>query len=199
MSLPSSLQSELEAVNVILAAAEEAPVQALELSGLYPLDLAKQCLAEASRVVQSPGWAFNSEDEVELVPNGSNEITLAPNVLKVDVPPEYDRKPVQRGIRLYDAKAHTYTFTKPVKASVVYLLGWDELPQAARYYITIKAARIMQSRTAVSEATYRYTDADEASAFYAMSEHEAATGNANMLADSADTAAILMNHSTYPF
>src|ERR1700754_4496175 len=129
MTTATTRTSEVEAVNIVLEAAEEAPVQALDLSGLYPLDKAKGCLNEASRVIQSLGWKFNTEQDFSLIRNGSNEIQLADNLLSVDVNIDYtDINPVQRGSRLYDIKAHSYTFSQNLKATVVTLLAWDDLP-----------------------------------------------------------------------
>ena len=62
----TTLTSELEAVNIMLEACDEAPVTSLVQSGIYPLDRAKGILSETSRVVQSLGWRFNTEYEFPL-------------------------------------------------------------------------------------------------------------------------------------
>jgi len=187
--------SELEAINIVLQAAEEAPVQALDLSGLYPLDLAKACLSEASRVIQSLGWSFNTEDGYSLPRNGSNEIQVADNIVKVNVDNTFTSvDPVQRGSRLYDRKAHSYSFAMDLKATVVVLLTWDELPEPARRYITVRAARTMQGRTSVSESVYKYSEEDEQTALVALGSHEAETGDHNMLRDSISVAGVLFDN-----
>lgn len=194
----SALMSQLEAVNTILEAIEEAPVSSLLTSGLRPLEKAKAALTEASRVVQTTGWKFNTERDFPLVRDGSGQITLPSNVLMVDVNDEYtDVEPVQRGLRLYDGKAHSYSFSRDLKATVVFLLEWDELPQAARYYITIKAARIAQGRSSVSDSVYRFTEADENHALLAFSDQEAQVGDHNMLRDSWSVANILQHRRDF--
>jgi hypothetical protein len=187
--------TELEAVNVILAAVEEAPVGSLALSGLLPLDQAKAALAEASRLVQSTGWRFNTEDDYPLTRAVDGTITLPGNMLEVDVDDQFLSRvaPVQRGARLYDAKAHSYSFTEDLKGTVVFLLEWDELPQAARHYITIRAARLLQARSSVSESAYRFSQDDEAAAMAALGNHEARVGDHNMLRDSWSVASVLYN------
>lgn len=187
-----TLTSELEAINTMLEAAEEAPVASLALSGLYPLDKAKGILSETSRVVQSMGWKFNTEYGFPLNKDVNGNIPVPSNAVKVDVDDCYtDVDPVQRGLKLYDAKNHTAVFTQNLKATVVFLLAWDDLPQPARHYITIRAARTMQGRSSVSELTYRYSEADEQAALLALSDHEADTGDHNMLRDSWSVASVL--------
>jgi hypothetical protein len=187
--------SELEAVNIILQAADEAPVGSLELSGLFPLDRAKAALSEASRVIQSLGWKFNTEEDYPVTRDGTGQINLPPNMVRLDVDDSFLSSvvPVQRGTRLYDSKAHSYTFTQDLTGTAVFLLAWDELPQAARHYITIRAARILQGRSSISESTYRYSADDETAALLALNEHEAQEGDHNMLRDSWSVAGVLFN------
>lgn len=190
----TTLTSELEAVNTMLEAAEEAPVASLALAGLYPLDRAKAILSETSRVVQSGGWKFNTEYEFPLTRDGAGLITLPDNAARVDVDNKHDDvDPVQRGLRLYDSKRHTYTFARDLTATVVFILGWDELPQPARHYITIRAARTLQGRSAVSESAYRYSADDEQCALLALSDHEAEVGDHNMLRDSWSVGSVLFD------
>lgn len=188
----TTLTSELEAVNTMLESAEEAPVASLELSGLYPLEKAKAILSETSRVVQSRGWKFNTEFEFPLTRDGSNNIAAPGNAVRIDAIECYgDVDPVQRGLRIYDAKNHTYVFSRDLKATVVFLLPWDELPQPARHYITIRAARTMQGRSSVSDSVYRYSEADEEVALAALGDHEAEVGDHNMLTDSWSVASVI--------
>jgi hypothetical protein len=191
----TAMLTELEAVNIILQAADEAPVGALELSGLYPLDKAKGILSEASRVIQSMGWKFNTEYGYPVTRDGSGQINLPPNMIRLDVDDTFlsSVDPVQRGLRLYDAKNHTYTFTQDLTGTVVFLLEWDELPQPARQYIAIRAARTMQGRSSIPETTYRYSADDETAALLALSEHETQVGDHNMLRDSWSVASVLFN------
>lgn len=190
----TTLTSELEAINTMLEACEEAPVASTALSGLYPLERAKGILSETSRVVQSMGWKFNTEYEFPLTRDENGAIALPANAMKVDVDDRWTNvDPVQRGLKLYDSKAHSYTFTTDLTATVVFALAWDELPQPARHYITIRAARTMQGRSSVSEGVYRYSADDEQAAMLALSDHEAETGDHNMLRDSMSVASVLFN------
>ena len=100
--------TELEAVNIMLAAIAEAPINSL--TGLLPVDAvtAQSTLTEFNKEVQSEGWSFNTETDVTLTRDGSNQISLPSNVLRVDANihqhPTID--PIQRGLKLYDR--HSY-------------------------------------------------------------------------------------------
>jgi hypothetical protein len=121
--------------------------------GIATVDViqAKDILQQVSREVQSVGWHFNSEREYPLLPDVNGEIILASNMVFVDADTEPDIDVAQRGNKLYDRKNHTFKFQKSIKAEVVYLLGFEELPQVARQFIVIRAARIFQDRMVGSD------------------------------------------------
>lgn len=190
----TTLTSELEAVNTMLQAAGEAPVQSLALTGLLPLEQAKAVLDETLRVVLSYGWNFNTEHDYPLTPAvGTGFINLPNTTLRCDVNDEYTAvQPLARGTRLYDAKSRDYVFTAPLKATMVFMLAWDELPQAMRHYVMIKAARTFQARDFGSDTVDRFTEQDEMTARLALGQYEQDEGDANMITDSFSTSAVLM-------
>jgi hypothetical protein len=176
--------SELEAINTILSVIGESPISSLsDISSVADAVTAKSILSEVSRQVQTKGWHFNTEKDFELSPDTfSKEIVIPSNALRVDAMGD-DREvdAVQRGSKLYDRVNHTFQFTKSIKCDLVVLLPFDELPQAARHYITIKAARIFQSRTVGSEALYQFTAVDEKDALLDLKRNEGITGDYNIL------------------
>lgn len=147
MPLPLAPTSRLEAVNEMLAVLGERPVTSLTATS-GTAALAERTLDYVNRRVQLEGWNFNTEYDVPLTRNSNNEIQLSTNILKADVSPYTysDINPVFRGSKLYDTFNRTYTFTRDLKGVVVYLLDFEIIPEAAREYITIKAARIFQDR-----------------------------------------------------
>lgn len=158
-----ALTTRLEAVNTILSAAGESPVVSLTATTADAAN-AESILDEVSRDVQSAGWHFNTEDEVPFVPdNTSHEIALPSNILKIDLDvytyPDLDV--TQRGPRLYNKATRSYTFNQTVKATVVYYLEFDELPEQARRYITVRAARVFHDRFVGSETQHKFTEIDE--------------------------------------
>lgn len=190
----TTLTSELEAVNIILSSIDEAPVSSLALAGLFPLQRSKDVLSEASRAVQSMGWAFNTEEGATLSPDGGGLIAIPGDTLRFVPDAGQAQQAIARGLSLYNLTTRSSVFSGPIKGTRVVLLAWDSLPQAARHYITIRAARTLQGRTPVSDSTYRYTEADEQAASLALATEEDETRPANMLTDSLSVASVLFNH-----
>jgi hypothetical protein len=174
--------SEIEAINTMLSVIGESPISSLqEGAAVADAVLAKTILSEASRQVQTKGWHFNTDKGITLTPTNSGEIVIPSNCLRVDPTAEEEVDAVHRGSRFYNRTTHTYTFDKPVKVDMVVLLPFDELPQAARHYITIKAARVFQSRTVGSDALFQFTSIDERDALVDLKRAEGVTGDYNIL------------------
>lgn len=185
--------SELEAVNLMLAVIGESPINTLNPPAVADAVIAQATLSEVSRAVQTPGWHFNIEEDFTLTPTAfEKEIQLPANCLRVSpTGPDKGADVAQRGNRLYDREKHTYQFTKPIKVNMVVLLPFDELPEAARYYIAVRAARVFQARTVGSDALYQFTAQDEAQALSSLRAAEGITGDYNMFTDSWSVAKIL--------
>jgi hypothetical protein len=142
-----TLTTQLEAVNVMLGHIGEAPVDSIASPSSLPISAATAVtiLDEVSREIQSDGWYFNTEFDVTLSPDVSGNIVLANDVVEADAV-DHTLNIAQRGSKLYDRKNNTLVFTKDVKVNLTRLLNWDDLPEAARRYITIRASRILQGR-----------------------------------------------------
>ena len=171
------LLTELEAVNVMLSVIGEAPINTLEGAATVDVIQAKAILSQVSREVQSVGWHFNSEKEYPLLPDINGEIILASNMVFVDADTEPDIDVAQRGQKLYDRKNHTFKFTTSIKAEVIYLLAFEDIPQVARQFITIRAARIFQDRMVGSETLHGYSADDEKKALADLKELEGDSGD----------------------
>lgn len=184
MSTVLTPTTELEAINTILSVIGESPISSTsEISSVADAVTAQSILSEVSRQVQTKGWHFNTDKEITLSPDTySGEITVPTNCLRVDSSGS-DREVdvVHRGTKLYDRSKHTYNIAKQVVVDMVVLLPFTELPQAARHYITIKAARIFQARTVGSEALYQFTASDERDALIDLKKAEGVTGDYNIL------------------
>ena len=65
--MTTAATTELESINIMLAAIGEAPVNSL--TGTVPVDvrLAQSTLTEVNKEIQSEGWSFNTEIDVTLV------------------------------------------------------------------------------------------------------------------------------------
>lgn len=191
----SNFTTELEAVNVMLSAVGSSPVS--DLTGGAEVSIAKNILTETRREVLSRGWAFNYETKVSIAPDPNNEIHLAENVLRIDGTESYntDLDLVQRGTRLYDRKDHTYTITDTVKVDVIYNLDWSLLPEVARRYIMIRAARVFADRIIGYGVQHQFTIGDEYQALTDMKDAEGDTADHNMLSGHWDVARVIHRHS----
>ena len=175
--------TELECINIMLAAIGEAPVNSL--TGTVPVDvrIAQSTLTEVNKQVQSEGWSFNTEIDVTLTRDGSNNIPLGTDVLRVDAQthdhPSID--PIQRGLKLYDRKNNTFVFDEDIRCTVVYLRSFDELPEQARSYMTIKAARVFVDRLISDQSLRTYTQEDEIRARSVLMETDLSNADHNML------------------
>ena len=175
--------TELEAINIMLAAIGEAPVNTLP--GALPVDvkIAQSTLVEINKSVQAEGWSFNTEIDVTLTPNTSKEIVLPVNVLRVDanIHQHPDIDPIQRGLKLYDRLKNTFEFDEDLICTVVYFRDFDEIPEQARSYINIRAARIFVDRLVSDQGLRTYTKEDEIRARVTLTETDLANGDHNML------------------
>ena len=144
----ATLTTKLEAVNTMLGYLSESPVNSIaDSSSLPPMAaLAKGILEEVSREVQSQGWHFNTATDYTLEANVSGEFVVPDNTMEVDaVDPSVDV--IQRNTRLFDRTNQSFEFEKDtMKVNITFLLDFEDLPEQARRYISIKAARALSNR-----------------------------------------------------
>jgi len=187
-----SLSTKLDAVNTMLTAIGESPINQLGGATTVDADIAEQTLDQVSRDVQSIGWHFNTDKEFPLVRDMDNKIPVTDDIVRIDVS-KYDYPSVdvaQRGSFLYDRKNHTYEFSADLTGEIVRIFDWTYLPQPFRSYITIKAARILQTKMVGSDTLHNQLAADELSALSILKEFEADTADYSIF-DVYDVASVL--------
>lgn len=179
--MPVIASTELDAINTMLTTIGESPVNSVNAS-TADTRIAQLILGEVDRATQIKGWNWNTEKEVALTRNGSNEIVLASNVVRVDVNrQEYpDVEVVQRGNKLYDKKNKTFVFSKNLKGEVVYLLPFTDLPEQARYYIVVRSARLFQQRMIGDSTGSAFSAEEETTAYMALNDSEDETADHNI-------------------
>ena len=184
----ATVTSKLEAVNTMLTSIGESPVNTITSSTTTDVSIAVQILDNVSREIQSIGWHFNTDTNYKLSKNTSNEVVLPANCLRVDNSnQDADLDLVERNRKLWDRENHTYTITQDVRVNITWLLEFTEIPETARRYITIRAARIFQDRMLASETLHKFHQIDEIQALSALKEHEGDTRDHS----------IFDNYSTY--
>lgn len=184
--------TKIEAINSLLATIGESPVNSLT-SGLVEASLADQTLDNVSRAMQSMGWSFNTDLTFKLTPDANSEIALPANCLHVDTTSlrmSAESDLVQRGMKMYDRVKNTYTMTEAIEVDIVVLLDFEEMPESARRYVTVRAARILQDRVLGSDMLHSFNAADEESAWASLLHNEADIKDLNIF-DNFDTYSII--------
>jgi hypothetical protein len=174
----------LEAINEILVNAGQRVINSL--TSTPAVDKAVAILDSTNRQVQSKGWDFNTDTQLELQPDASNNIIVPQDTMTVDTVGTSKhigvtlRDNVLRKTNRYDG-ADPEVFTTPVFVDLVHYLDFITIPQVARYYITIKAARRFADSYLASGTVHNFTAQEEAEALMDLKEAEGAEGDYNML------------------
>mgnify|MGYP003117500608 FL=1 len=195
--------TKLESINTMLTMIGASPVSTLDGATSADTSIAVSIHDEVSREIQSSGWHYNREYEVELAPDTNKFIYLDANVLQIDVEPRDAADlsgtagdyidVVQRGNRLYDKKDHTYEFSDTLKATVVYGLDWDALPQPVKQYITARAGRVFCDRMVGSGDQHSFNQIAEGQALLAMRNWDAQMADSSIF-DNWDVYRIINRH-----
>lgn len=187
--------TQLEAINTMLSAIGEPPVNSLSSQRADSL-IAVQILNEVSREVQSYGWHFNIEYKVVMTPDSSGFIYLSENVARVDTDPTEGLDIIVRGNRIYNKATNSYVFSSAITVTQIVMLDFEEIPEPARRYIMIRAARIFMDRMVGSEKHHMFNLQDEVVALGKMREYEMDTADYSIF-DEYSTASIIMRNASY--
>jgi hypothetical protein len=180
------LTTELDAVNVMLKAIGETPIETLDDAGLTDASIARDVLAEVTREVLSIGFYFNTDDAFTFALDVDGKAAVPTNVLSMK--PVGGAPIVPRAGFLYDRSAQSDVFdadSAPVM-EVRWLFDFETIPETARRYITIRAARIFQDRVQGSESIHSFNKSDEEQAEAALIREDDGYNTANTLSDTQD-------------
>lgn len=177
--------TELDALNTLLSSIGESPINSLDgVAGVADAVIARQVLQEIMVQVQEEGWHWNTEENIRLSPDmNTKTITVPYGCIQADSR-DRSKNVVVRGQRLYDKTNHTFLFESSVLVDMTILLEFTDIPQAARHYITIRAARVFQERVVGSQTLGGFTEKDEVRARAALVKNESDTAQHNMLTGS---------------
>lgn len=195
--MPLTKTTLLQAINTMLSAVGEPPVNALTTQRADSL-IAQTILEEVCREVLTYGWHFNSEDKIVLSPeSGTNYIYVSDSVVRIDMDVAYQNYDVViRGNRLYNRVTNSYEFFEPITVQRVILMDFDEMPETAKRYVTIRAARIFQDRMVGANTLHAFTAQDEVSALARLSEYESDIGDYTIF-DSPDVWRTFLRKGSY--
>lgn len=167
-TVPTTL---LQAVNVVMGALGKDNIASLAVEDLNgDANFALQNLGLMLRSVLMEGWDFNVEIDQTFTPDSNGEVLLPVNclhVVEVYYPGGTSKNLVERDRKLYDTMNQTFnvganlTSTEGIKVRLTMGLDFDQIPEAARWYVTVKAARRAASLRTVSTGINKFTTTDE--------------------------------------
>lgn len=189
--------TKLQAVNTMLSTVGEPPVNSLSAQRADSL-IAQNLLDEITREVLSYGWQFNTDENVLMTPEESTGfIYISDSIVRVDMDPAYTNYDVvMRGNRLYNRKTNSYQFTEQIRVIQVSLMDFDDMPEAAKRYVAIRAARVFQDRMVGAQSLHAFTQQDEIMALAKMTEYENETGDYTIF-DNIDVARTFIRRGSY--
>ncbi len=144
--------------------------------------IALNTLREVSREVQSEGWTFNTEFDYKITPDSNNEIRIADDVLQMDLngkyPENIEKEAIFRGGKLYDKKAHSYTWTaETVYVDILWYFEWENIPAPIQAHIVARAAAIVSSRIIGDSNQYQILQQKELTTRSQAMEYECNQGD----------------------
>lgn len=179
----------LEAVNICLSSMGEPTVSSIN-GAAVDAQMASDLIDETSTSVQSIGWHWNRQ-KITLTPNADNKFIDVPeSYLRVDAV-DKSIDVVLRGNRLFNVTNRSFEFDSPVEVEYIVRLNFTALPYPAAYYITMRAARLLQQRLLGNDMLYRFNVQDEQQAWAILIQDELEISDLNMLRDSWSTQSIL--------
>ncbi len=134
----------------------ESPVNTLTVQS-PEVAIAQSTLRQVCREVQAEGWKFNTETEYPINLDSNNHCIIPNNVLQIDLNHfkhlnDYDVvKRSDNGImKLYDLIKHRFNFENTSEdklyVDIIWMIDFEDVPQAFKDYITTRASRIASNR-----------------------------------------------------
>ena len=171
-------QTELQAVNAMLRAIGESPVNTISGTTTTDVAIAIQTLTSINRRVQSKGWHFNTDYNVVLDIDNSGNIPLGTTIASVYSP---SNDVAMRNQKLYDRVNRTFTFTRSIQDAVtITILEFENLPEVAREYITQIAKKEYQQEIIGQFTANQENTQSEMDAWSNLIDDEAARSGVNM-------------------
>jgi len=176
--------TELDAVNICLNVIGEASINALTGTLPFEVTLARSIIDETTRELCQDDYIFNKEENVTLTPNVSDNIAIPANYIQIianTTDTEFTIRYNGGSPILYSMTDKTSTFTSDITVDIVYLLDFEDLPEAAKRYVNIRAARVYADRLVGSKDIRAFTAQDEMEAKAKLGNYQHGVGRHNML------------------
>ena len=154
--------------------------------------MAANVIDEVTNSLQAEGWTFNTERAYPFIPDGDWLHRVPDNVLQIDAGYSPTNDIVQRQGKLYNKRSHSYKFEGKQELDVVWLVDFDDMPDAFKNYVAMRAANLFAGRSVGSAEAVKFGEREECTARAAMIEYETQQGDYSMLG-----AADNINNQTY--
>jgi len=161
----------------------ESPVSTLSGTLGADTEVAVAILDQVTLETLEEGWSFNTDIAFEISPDGSNNLAVPSDALRIDLNRKqyFDGDLVERDDLIYDRCNHTDVFTSALKFDVVREQDFETLPQVARTYIHIRASRRFVSQVLGSPTEVGYTLREEQEARFRLLRAEGLNQDNNLL------------------
>ena len=172
--------NKLAAVNILLSNIGQAPVTAIDNANPM-VAMAANLIDEVTNNLQAEGWSFNTEKAYPFQPATDGCIYIPDNILQIDAGYYANNDTVQRNGKLYNKRTHSYQFEGKQEFDVVWLVEFDDMPEAFKNYVSMRAANLFAGRSVGSAEAAKFGEREEMMARAAMIEYETQQGDYNML------------------
>lgn len=176
----------ISAVNSMLRSIGEATVPSLSTpyDSRADVQAAEAIIDDEGRSVQAEGWWFNME-RTTLQPDVNSNILISDTIIDVKMGAYSPEKIyVERGGMLYNRTDNTNIFASEVELILTTLIPFEELPETARRYITMRAARVLSEVRVGDPQLRQFSAQDEAQARMHLQELQGEHESFNVFKDS---------------
>lgn len=186
--------TELEAINRMLAAIGQAPVNSVDQTN-PDVAICSRTLKQVSQEVQSEGWTFNKVTNYKQQPDASGLVIIrdvntdpaVDQILQMDLShnTQYSRNKQaiakQNGnyICLYDAYSDSFNWgTEPIEVDITYYYATlASIPSAAQNYIVARASALVSMQTVGDPNQYQILAQQEGFSRIKLQEYETTQGD----------------------
>ena len=180
-------EPELSAVNAILGAIGQAPVNSIDTSENREVAFLYNILRDCNVDLQNEGWHFNTERHVKYTPDSTNnKIAIGNDILKMDVTDGWTKRNydvVKRNGYLYDKLDHTDDWSElsdGIDLDIVRLLSFEDLPSSFKRYVIARASVRAATQLVGNPQLVQMLQSQEALARATIMEYECNQGNHTM-------------------
>lgn len=190
----------MQAVNTMLQTIGESSVTSITSGTLpYEVSAAVTILEEVAREVCMDSYVFNTEEDRVLTAHASTGKISAitpQNYVQIRNQGSGEDYVIRSGF-VYSMlqKTDVFTVSSTITITGVYLLDFLDLPEAAKRYCVIRAARTYADRLVGSKDIRAFSERDELEAKAKLNDYEFGIDKINMLRDSFSVSNTLIRRS----